>query len=217
MSPIVAGKHRRKVRFPSSSSTNQPPPTQSPKSTNQKRSGLVRQTKSPTSAETMASQAARPGVPDLFTQPPPIRDPLVTETTDLQDTTLVKCLPFLKGVQNSQSGPFNACGVPALQRDDHVAFAYDSLEDYPSSFVILDASRPWMAYWGITSLFLMGEDPTRFRERWVLTVPAPFFDYPILAFGGIFFLLSRRLPARIAYHRHDIEKEKLNYSSLRLV
>ncbi|KAJ5653121.1 hypothetical protein N7490_000124 [Penicillium lividum] len=158
MPPIVAGKYRRKVRFPS----NQPPPTQ-PSNTNQKRSGL-RQTKSPT-AEKMASQAARPGVPDLFTQPPAIRDPLVTETTDLQDATLEKCLPFLKGIHNSQSGPFNACGVPALQRDDHVVFAYDSLEDYPSGFVILDASRPWMAYWGLATLYLMGEDPTRFRER----------------------------------------------------
>ncbi|KAJ6096643.1 hypothetical protein N7486_007389 [Penicillium sp. IBT 16267x] len=182
MPPIVAGKHRRKVRFPSSNSTNQPPPTQSSQSTNQKRSGLVRQTKSPTAAEKMASQAARPGVPDLFTQPPPIRDPLVTETTDLQDATLEKCLPFLKGIQNSQSGPFNACGVPALQRDAHVAFAYDSLEDYPPSFVILDASRPWMAYWGLASLFLMGEDPTRFRERLSNTLrPA---QNPTGGFGG---------------------------------
>ncbi|KAJ5928669.1 hypothetical protein N7466_007625, partial [Penicillium verhagenii] len=166
MPPIIAAKPRRKVRFQSSnSSATKPPPTQSSKSTNQKRPGLLRQTKSLTSAEKMASQAARPGVPDLFTQPPSIRDPLVTDTTDLQDATLEKCLPFLKGIQSSQSGPFNACGVPAFQRDSHVTFAYDSLEDYPGGFMSLDASRPWMAYWGLASLFLMGEDPTRFRER----------------------------------------------------
>lgn len=108
--------------------------------------------------------ATHPGIPALFTQPPPIRDPLVTETSDLQDATLNKCLPFLKGTQ-SQQDPLNACGVPALQRPDHTAFLYDSLEDYPSGFVTLDASRPWMGYWGLTGLFLMGEDPTLFRER----------------------------------------------------
>ncbi|KAJ5923488.1 hypothetical protein N7454_008733 [Penicillium verhagenii] len=167
MPPIIAAKPRRKVRFQSSnSSATKPPPTQFSKSTNQKRPGVLRQTKSLTSAEKMASQAARPGVPDLFTQPPSIRDPLVTDTTDLQDATLEKCLPFLKGIQSSQSGPFNACGVPALQRDSHVTFAYDSLEDYPGGFMSLDSSRPWMAYWGLASLYLMGEDPTRFRERW---------------------------------------------------
>ncbi|KAJ5272732.1 hypothetical protein N7478_007857 [Penicillium angulare] len=178
MPPIVAGKHRRKVRFPSSTSNtnlNQPPPTQSTL-TNQKRPGKSRPRPKLSAATTgkMSSQAAtavpRPGIPDLFTQPSAIRDPLVTETTDLQDATLEKCLPFLKGISSTQQGPFNAYGVPALQRDDHVAFLYDSLEDYPAGFVILDASRPWMAYWGLTGLFLMGEDPTRFRERLIDTL-----------------------------------------------
>ena len=112
----------------------------------------------------MASQAPS-RIPLLFTQPPPIRDPLVTETIDLQDATLAKCLPFLKGEQGSQKGPFNAYGVPALQRSDHLFFLYDSLEDYPPAFVILDASRPWMTYWGLAGLSLMGEDVTKFRDR----------------------------------------------------
>lgn len=114
---------------------------------------------------TSSQEAPRPGIPALFTQPPPIRDPLVTETIDLQDATLNKCLPFLKGVQSSQKGPFNACGVPALQRDDHVGYLYDSLEDYPSGFVAMDASRPWMVYWALAGLSLLGEDVTRVRER----------------------------------------------------
>lgn len=114
---------------------------------------------------TSSQEAPRPGIPDLFTQPPPIRDPLVTETVDLQDATLDKCLPFLKGVHSSQKGPFNASGVPALQRDDHVAYLYDSLEDYPSGFVAMDASRPWMVYWALAGLSLLGEDVTGVRQR----------------------------------------------------
>jgi protein farnesyltransferase subunit beta len=111
------------------------------------------------------SQEPRPGIPVLFTQPPPIRDPLVTETLDLQTETVDKCLPFLQGIHTTQRGPFNALGVPALQRDDHVAYLYDSLEDYPAGFVAMDASRPWMVYWALAGLSLLGEDVTRFRER----------------------------------------------------
>lgn len=114
---------------------------------------------------TSSQDAPRPGIPDLFTQPPPIRDPLVTETINLQDATLDKCLPFLKGVHSSQKGPFNAFGVPALQRDDHVAYLYDSLEDYPAGFVAMDASRPWMVYWALVGLSLFGEDVTGVRQR----------------------------------------------------
>jgi protein farnesyltransferase subunit beta len=117
----------------------------------------------------MASQAAHPGTPALFTQPPPIRDPLVTETTDLQDATLSKCLPFLKGISDLQKGPFNPCGVPALQRDDHVEYLYDSLEDYPAGFVAMDSSRPWMIYWGLAGLTLLGEDVSRVHQRCVIS------------------------------------------------
>ena len=113
----------------------------------------------------VSQEVPRPGIPALFTQPPPIRDPLVTESIDLQDATLDKCLPFLKGIHSTQKGPFNACGVPALQRDDHVAYLYDALEDYPAGFVAMDASRPWMVYWALAGLALLGEDITRVRQR----------------------------------------------------
>ncbi|EPS29012.1 hypothetical protein PDE_03958 [Penicillium oxalicum 114-2] len=114
----------------------------------------------------MATQPEpRPGIPSLFTQPPPIRDPLVTETTRLQEATVEKCLTFLKGLHPSQTGPFNDTGVPALHREDHVTYLYESLEDYPAGFVAMDASRPWMVYWALAGLALLGEDPTHFRER----------------------------------------------------
>lgn len=109
--------------------------------------------------------APSPGVPTLFSQPPAIHDPLTTETSDLQQDTVQKCLPYLQGVQKSQKGPFNRHGVPALQREDHVDYLSESLDEYPDDFVMLDASRPWMAYWALAGLALLGEDVAKFRQR----------------------------------------------------
>lgn len=114
-----------------------------------------------------AESQAPSAIPALFTEPPALQDPLVTETTELQNDTLDKCLPFLRGVHTSQKGPFNEHGVPALQRNDHLAFLYDSLEDYPAGFAGMDASRPWMVYWALAALSLLGEDVDHFRDRYV--------------------------------------------------
>ena len=146
---------------------------------------------------------ARPGIPALFTQPPPIRDPLITETIDLQNATLEKCLPFLKGIHSTQKD-FNDHGVPALQRDLHISYLYDALEDYPEGFVAMDASRPWIVYWALAGLAMMGEETTRFRERcvhassvYILAFYFYFyfyflklFHFPASFFPQIVFLLS---------------------------
>lgn len=117
---------------------------------------------------TATHQAPQPGVPPLFTQFPAIHDDLITETQRVQDDTARLCLPFLSGVAPSVPGPFNEYGVPRLYRDDHIAYLYDALEEYPEGFVALDASRPWMVYWALTGLYLLGEDVTRFRKRYVV-------------------------------------------------
>lgn len=122
------------------------------------------------------SNQPRPGIPALFTQPPPIRDPLITETVDLQNATLEKCLPFLKGIHSAQKD-FNDYGVPALQRDLHAGFLYDALEDYPEGFVAMDASRPWIVYWALAGLAMLGEETTRFRERCVHAFPSLLFIF----------------------------------------
>ncbi|KAL2002027.1 hypothetical protein VTN02DRAFT_780 [Thermoascus thermophilus] len=108
-------------------------------------------------------------IPTLFQIPPPIRDSLSTETSRLQDETVDKCLPFLRGIEPTQRGPFNPFGVPALQRDAHVEYLYDSLEEYPSNFVGIDSSRPWMVYWALAGLSMLGEDVSKFRERVIST------------------------------------------------
>ncbi|KAL8828929.1 MAG: hypothetical protein Q9170_006388 [Blastenia crenularia] len=103
-----------------------------------------------------------PAIPDLFTTWPPVRDELETETSELQDETVRECLPFLDG---SVGAVYNEDGVPILAREKHVEFLRDSLERMPAGFVGLDASRPWIIYWALTALSLMGEDIEQYRER----------------------------------------------------
>ncbi|PGH27311.1 hypothetical protein AJ80_01021 [Polytolypa hystricis UAMH7299] len=187
--PVVAasGKQRRGVRFPSNNQRYNSVPATSSKSTSLSRGGRTSRTPSsrftsreavPTPLDTRGNRMAtrgqdpRPGIPDLFTQRPVIRDPLVTETSKVQDATVDECLPFLKGLAKNQDGPFNQFGVAKLDRDEHIAFLYDSLEMYPSGFVALDASRPWMVYWALAGLYLLGEDVTKYRER-VIASAAP--------------------------------------------
>jgi hypothetical protein len=160
-SPMPLGK--RKVRFPHAQKPNRPT------------SSIPM-----TSAMNPSDSKARPGIPALFTQPPPIRDPLITETIDLQNATLEKCLPFLKGIHSTQKD-FNDHGVPALQRDLHISYLYDALEDYPEGFVAMDASRPWIVYWALAGLAMMGEETTRFRERCVQCL------HPCFLFSFLFF------------------------------
>lgn len=172
----VSGKHRRKVRFPSSSRAIPPAP--------HKKGGLresgdkdsygdgdqsgvsgIKDQAAQKQRREMAASDEHPGIPRLFKERPAIRDTLITETSQLQDETVEKCLPFLKGIESSLVGSLNQYGVPALQKDSHIEYLYDSLEDYPSNFVGIDASRPWMAYWALAGLSLMGEDVTKYRER----------------------------------------------------
>lgn len=50
-------------------------------------------------------------------------------------------------------------------KDKHIEYLYDSLEDYPEGFVTMDSSRPWMSYWALAGLMLLGEDVSKYRER----------------------------------------------------
>lgn len=46
-----------------------------------------------------------------------------------------------------------------LRREKHVAFLLSSLRALPASYVSLDASRPWIAYWCLHALDLLGVRP----------------------------------------------------------
>lgn len=106
-------------------------------------------------------------IPQLFTTLPPIRDHLETETSILQDETAQECLPLLAGPEDSSRpiSDFNAHGLPRLKRAKHVEFLHRSLEELSSRHVGYDASRPWIIYWVLLGLCLLGEDVKQYRER----------------------------------------------------
>ncbi|KAM4063000.1 prenyltransferase and squalene oxidase repeat domain-containing protein [Hirsutella rhossiliensis] len=107
------------------------------------------------------------GIPDIFTSSPPVRDALETESSMLQDETIDECLPFLTGEGHDY---FNAHGVPHLYRDRHVKFLHKQLGTLPSMFMSADPSRPWIFYWCLAGLSLLGHDVESYRSRLVETV-----------------------------------------------
>lgn len=117
-------------------------------------------------ARTEPETTVLPSVPSLFTSWPPIRDELETETSRLQDATVRECLPFLTAPLGS-SQDYNEHGVPRLARDKHASFLHRSLEEMPAAFVGFDASRPWIIYWALTALALLGENVEPYRERYI--------------------------------------------------
>lgn len=106
-------------------------------------------------------------VPPHFLQRPPLQDDLTTPTSEAQEETLKECLPLLRAAGDASRSPFdfNEFGMPELRREDHVDFLHDNLSQFPAPFVGLDASRPWLAYWGLMGLYLLGEDVTPMRQR----------------------------------------------------
>ena len=134
----------------------------------------------------VASEESSPIVPELFTALPPIRDVLTTETSTAQDCTIQECLPFLAGTNDFASG-LDAHGVPRLERRKHVEFLHSSLQRLPAGYVGYDASRPWVVYWALTGLCLLGEDISDYRDRYLALVPVcTDIDYffPMCGQGG---------------------------------
>jgi hypothetical protein len=112
---------------------------------------------------------AFPPVPPLFTTKPPLRDDLEpeSESTRVQDATVEECLPFIS-LEGIDPELLNSNGIPRLLRQKHVNFLRQSLQsEYPAQFVAMDASRPWMLYWALAGLYMLGEDVTKYQERFV--------------------------------------------------
>ncbi|OAL72016.1 hypothetical protein A7D00_4048 [Trichophyton violaceum] len=106
-------------------------------------------------------------IPALFATQPPLLDQLQTDTSRSQAEVVGRCVPFLRGEETGL--PLNGHGVQSLARELHVEYLLDALGEYPGRFVGLDASRPWMVYWALTGLALLGEDVSGFRRRLVAT------------------------------------------------
>ncbi len=119
--------------------------------------------------EEIPFHSSKPGlmIPDVFTELPPVRDVLVTKTSNDQDETVGVCLPFLGG--EDEAVEYNEHGVPGLDRAKHVKFLHQSLGKLPGRFVAADASRPWFLYWCLSALSMLGEDVTSYRESIIET------------------------------------------------
>ena len=112
-------------------------------------------------------------IPSLFTSVPLIRDSLETKSTVLQDDMVRGCLPLLGGVGDPSRSlfTFNAHGLPRLERAQHVQFLHCSLQGLSAGYVSYDASRPWIVYWVLVGLCLLGEDVGQYRERFLILRP----------------------------------------------
>lgn len=108
-----------------------------------------------------------PLVPDLFTTKPPIKDSLVTDTSVSQDSVENNCSAFLAGTRESIS--VNRHGVPSLSRERHIRFLEKNLGNLPAMFQAADASRPWIFYWCLNGLVLLGADVSKYRDGLVET------------------------------------------------
>lgn len=100
----------------------------------------------------------------------PIRDSLQTPTSTLQDETMEQCLPLLASFEESQRDPagLNTLAIPRLKREKHVGFLHQCVNPLAAGFVGFDASRPWILYWVLAGLSLLGEDVQSYRERQVV-------------------------------------------------
>ena len=80
---------------------------------------------------------------------------VITRSTELLEQTARACEPFL------------AQPTPLLDKDRHVTFLthLGLVTQLPRPFVALDASRPWMMYWTLCALKMLGEDITPHRQR----------------------------------------------------
>ena len=107
-------------------------------------------------------------LPQFMCQQPPIMDKKSSATTGLQMETIGECLPLLTAINNQSSDPFDfdENGLPYLLRSEHIDFVKNGLQPLPSGFVALDASRPWLMYWSLLSLHVLGEDVTKYSDRY---------------------------------------------------
>jgi protein farnesyltransferase subunit beta len=93
----------------------------------------------------------------------PIRDNYRTESLRAEDDTCEIILPYLEG--NPNDFTLNAYGIPKLQRERHANMLKKVIGDYPSQAAMMDASRPWIVYWGLQSMTALGLDIHPYQKR----------------------------------------------------
>ncbi|KAK6342619.1 CAAX farnesyltransferase (FTase) subunit beta [Orbilia javanica] len=111
-------------------------------------------------------------VPAMHLNLPFILDDLETETSQKQLSTA-------RNIIRSVNQSF----LPPLDRATHVEFLLNPLDEGLSGgFVALDASRPWLLYWCINALSILGEDVGAYNARVVSSLKP--LQHPNGGFGG---------------------------------
>lgn len=125
-----------------------------------------------------SSAAMKKPLPNWLKSIPTIPKDLETETSEDQKETAEECLPFLLGTYVPKDGAWafetNEYGLPRLERPKHVKYLKGALGRLPPGFAALDASRPWMLYWCLTGLSIMGEDVSIYRKKYATSLSLRF-------------------------------------------
>ena len=117
--------------------------------------------------------------------------PLDSLTLNDQRECEVNCSRYLRdfdAISDEQAASMTANGFmderrrPRLMREKHVAYLVRGLAGLSGSYVALDASRPWLAYWILHSLDLLGAAPERLLGAAVATLAR--CQNPAGGFGG---------------------------------
>jgi len=103
-----------------------------------------------------------------FKQAPILQDELVTESSELQEAVAEICRSLING-EDQEILERNSHGIPKLLRHKHIKFLKNILGPYPAPFQIMDASRPWILYWGLAGLSSLGYDVSVYKERTIQT------------------------------------------------
>ena len=119
----------------------------------------------PLSLEARFDERTRPQVPELYTSSPPIKDSLTTDTSVSQEDAVKQCLPRLIACSKSFAG-VNPHGIPSLEREDHIKFSQDAIDC--ARYIAYDPVRPWVIYWSLTVLSLLGENVELYQQRYAL-------------------------------------------------
>jgi len=176
--PIVRPRARRKVVF---DTPNMPVKRARSHTTDKNKPTKTQRISTPTGQSTSStkrndgtgdiacsSATVNTPLPTWLKSSPNIQENLETETSEDQKETAEECLPFLLGTYVPKDGAFetNEYGLARLERSNHVKFLKGALGRLPPGFAALDASRPWMLYWCLTGLSIMGEDVSIYREKY---------------------------------------------------
>lgn len=88
---------------------------------------------------------------------------LISEVLKFIDTTDTSDSPGSASIEPTELGP--------LRKGDHVKYLCSTMNYLPAPYVSLDASRPWLLFWTMHSLDLLGcalDDET--KKRYVYRV-----------------------------------------------